>query len=128
MYNTVYICINTDMHMIFRSLCIFTTRRPDTNENGWPRWSNVSEHLCYSLLRILHLKHLQGFWLRWSISTDYSSQDLTKTIPIFSGLPPKYQHSQTTRNSLGKDAHIPKILAVDVCYHSRGPGCKLLLP
>lgn len=61
---------------------VFRTRRPDTNENGWPRGTSLSECLCCSFFRVLHPEWLQGHWLRWSSFTGPASQTATVSLQI----------------------------------------------
>lgn len=47
----------TVIYVTFKSLCIFRVREPDSNENGWYKWSNI-QNSCWvrwPSLRLLQL-------------------------------------------------------------------------
>lgn len=56
--------LNAYMYAAFKSLCIYRVRAPDINENTWSRLSRNSDPLYCSVLTILYLRQLQGFWMR----------------------------------------------------------------
>ena len=76
-YHISHVCVNADIYVTFKSLCVFRKKKSDTSEDKWlSQVIQPLKRLCCTFLKILDPEQLQCCQLKWSSLIDYSSQDV----------------------------------------------------